>query len=331
MPQKKRRAEIPRHTEAQVQFASDRTCCVCRIKGKPFQIHHIDENPANNDFKNLAVLCLECHNETQIRGGFGRKLNAEQVILYRDDWLIQVAKTRAVNVNRIPIPNLEDQSVELELATTLAEVYRDREEYELLALHYSGIDNDELRDKYIELAIKQGMDDAGIIFFRSEQDRIDLIPEDLIEREIKRLEEQEMWFNLGRLYRNIEEYQLAAQVTCKGVVQAIAEGNVFTAAFHLKEMVSEGNLDYLFTYALNQAEEEKDLWWQYRCLQELEWDEEAKQFLLHHQKEIEELDEPGFNEQLALALGEKQRYTQLRKEEAQSLSAKLDSENNSVE
>ncbi len=100
MPQKKKRIEIPRDIEAQVQFLSDRTCCVCRVKGKPFQIHHIDEDPANNDPQNLAVLCLECHNETQIRGGFGRKLNANQIILYRDDWLTQVAKSRAASVNQ---------------------------------------------------------------------------------------------------------------------------------------------------------------------------------------------------------------------------------------
>lgn len=100
MPQKKKRIEIPRDIEAHVQFLSDRTCCVCRVKGKPFQIHHIDEDPANNDPQNLAVLCLECHNETQIRGGFGRKLNADQIILYRDDWLTQVAKTRAASVER---------------------------------------------------------------------------------------------------------------------------------------------------------------------------------------------------------------------------------------
>ena len=100
MPQKKKRVEIPRDIEAQVQFLSDRTCCVCRVRGKPFQIHHIDENPANNEPNNLVVLCLECHNETQIRGGFGRKLNADQIILYRDDWLIQVAKTRAANIER---------------------------------------------------------------------------------------------------------------------------------------------------------------------------------------------------------------------------------------
>ena len=101
MPQKKKRVEIPTAIVAQVQFLSDRTCCVCRVKGKPFQIHHIDENPANNEPDNLAVLCLECHNETQIQGGFGRKLNAEQITLYRDNWLTQVTKIRAVQVERL--------------------------------------------------------------------------------------------------------------------------------------------------------------------------------------------------------------------------------------
>lgn len=322
MAKKKIRVEIPRATEAQVQFASDRTCCVCRIKGKPFQIHHIDENPANNDPKNLAVLCLECHNETQIRGGFGRKLNADQVTLYRDDWLIQVAKTRAVDVNRLPTTDREDQLINVELATSLAEIYREREEYELLALHYLGIGNDELRDKYVELAIKQGMDDEGIIFFRSVQGRLDLIPEDVKKGEIKRLEKHRAWFSLGRLYRQLEEYELATKATCKGVIESIEEGNIFSAAFHLKEMFREGTLDALFIDALHDAEEEGDLWWQYRCLEELEWEEEANNFLLDHQDEIEELDTPEFNEVLTAALGDKERYVELRKEEAQSISAK---------
>ncbi len=223
----------------------------------------------------------------------------------------------------MPIADIEEnQSITIALATSLAEIYREREEYELLALHYLGVGNSELRDKYIDLAIQQGMDDESIIFFRSVQDRLDLIPGEVKKREIKRLESHNLWFSLGRLYRQLKEHELAIQATCKGVILSIEEGNIFSAAFHLKEMVSGGILDSLFINALSQAEEDDDLWWQYRCLEELEWDEEAKQFLLDHNEEIEELDEPEFNEPLALALGEKERYIELRKEEARSLSAK---------
>ena len=66
--------QIPTENAAKVLFFSDRTCCVCNIPGKPVQIHHIDENPSNNLIDNLCVLCLDCHNDTMIKGGFGRKL-----------------------------------------------------------------------------------------------------------------------------------------------------------------------------------------------------------------------------------------------------------------
>lgn len=87
---KKNRISIPDDVSAKVLFLSDRTCCVCNEKGKNVQIHHIDENPSNNNPENLSVLCLECHNDTMIKGGFGRKLTAAQVILYRDEWLSRV-------------------------------------------------------------------------------------------------------------------------------------------------------------------------------------------------------------------------------------------------
>ncbi|MFT5468631.1 MAG: hypothetical protein ACI8UO_003742 [Verrucomicrobiales bacterium] len=110
---KKTRVQIPPDTAAEVQFLADRTCCVCNVKGKPFQIHHIDEDPSNNDSANLAVLCLECHDETMIKGGFGRKLNADQVIKYRDDWNERVKRRReaAVNVSESVIPP-EDENEE---------------------------------------------------------------------------------------------------------------------------------------------------------------------------------------------------------------------------
>lgn len=79
---------------AEVLFDADRTCCVCRVRGRPVQIHHIDEDPSNNDLSNLVALCLDCHNDTQIAGGFGRRLDAGQVRQYREDWLQRIRSRR---------------------------------------------------------------------------------------------------------------------------------------------------------------------------------------------------------------------------------------------
>lgn len=97
---KKKRVPIPKEVAAEILFLSERTCCVCNTRGKQVQIHHIDENPANNDLKNLSVLCLNCHDETMIKGGFGRKLESNQIILYRNDWLKRV-KIRKEEADKI--------------------------------------------------------------------------------------------------------------------------------------------------------------------------------------------------------------------------------------
>lgn len=99
---KKNRIPIPTEMSTEVMFASDSACCKCRERGKTVQIHHIDDDPSNNSFKNLSVLCLECHNETQIHGGFGRKLNSDLVIKYRDEWIERV-KTRRDEADRLAI------------------------------------------------------------------------------------------------------------------------------------------------------------------------------------------------------------------------------------
>ena len=88
------RVSVPSDLVADVMFASDSTCCVCRERGKAVQVHHVDEDPSNNTLANLAVLCLECHNQTQLSGGFGRKLNAELVVKYREEWAARVSQRR---------------------------------------------------------------------------------------------------------------------------------------------------------------------------------------------------------------------------------------------
>jgi hypothetical protein len=103
MADKSGRIEIPQEVAAELLFRADRTCCVCRQRLRPVQIHHIDEDPTNSAIENLAVLCFDCHRETQIRGGFDRKLDAAQVRLYKMDWNRRVEAQRcAVALPAIP-------------------------------------------------------------------------------------------------------------------------------------------------------------------------------------------------------------------------------------
>jgi hypothetical protein len=91
---RKNRTQIPKDIAASILYQTNRTCCVCHQENKPVQIHHIDENPSNNDIANLTALCLDCHNETQKSGGFDRKLDPAQIKLYRDDWIKTMAEYR---------------------------------------------------------------------------------------------------------------------------------------------------------------------------------------------------------------------------------------------
>lgn len=88
---------------AEVQFLADRTCCICHQSGKQMQIHHIDDDPEHNDLDNLALLCLEHHAQTQLSGGFGRKLNATLVRRYKAHWASVVELRRNAEALRTEI------------------------------------------------------------------------------------------------------------------------------------------------------------------------------------------------------------------------------------
>jgi hypothetical protein len=68
------------------------------VPSKPVQLHHIDDDPSNNMEVNLAGLCTGCHGDTQIKGGFVRKLDAAQVRLYKADWEADVLAMRKASI-----------------------------------------------------------------------------------------------------------------------------------------------------------------------------------------------------------------------------------------
>ncbi len=67
---------------AEVMFASDRTCCICRSAGRKTEIHHIDEDPSNNDFNNLAVVCKDCQSDGPYQACFRSKPDFRDGKLY---------------------------------------------------------------------------------------------------------------------------------------------------------------------------------------------------------------------------------------------------------
>jgi hypothetical protein len=91
----KLRVPPPNDQSARLLFANRHTCCICRGPRHEVQIHHIDENPANNEWDNLAVLCLNCHGRVTGRPGFGRKFSRQEVLEYKRDWESQCAELNA--------------------------------------------------------------------------------------------------------------------------------------------------------------------------------------------------------------------------------------------
>ena len=82
----KTRIPIPDQLAAEVLFLADRTCCVCRDPHRKIQIHHIDEDPSNNIFPNLATLCGDCHSDAHSRYAFARNLGPLLIHRYNQTW-----------------------------------------------------------------------------------------------------------------------------------------------------------------------------------------------------------------------------------------------------
>jgi hypothetical protein len=80
------RKPVPDALATRLLVANRRTCCLCRVPGHELQIHHIDEDPANNEWENLAVLCLNCHGRVSGKPGFGRKFTVAELRAHKLDW-----------------------------------------------------------------------------------------------------------------------------------------------------------------------------------------------------------------------------------------------------
>lgn len=218
-------------------------------------------------------------------GGFGRKLDDEQVKLFRDDWVRLVAadRTPSSDESEPPASNYEG---DVELVTSLVEIHKEEESWLELALLYHHVGNRDLRDKYIELAISAGVHDSTEIYLRGLQGKANLVKTDVAEQVLDELADGEYWHDRARRLMDMGRPREAVIDYLKSILDSMEEGNAFSAAFYLRELVDADLITQTYLMAFDDAAAEGDLWWQVRVLEDLKWETELHAFVLAHRDEI---------------------------------------------
>lgn len=111
MTAKKKRTKIPGATEGQLLYKTDYKCCVCNKRGD--HIHHLDDNPDNNNIDNLAFLCFQHHNEATIKNSLSKTLRKESIIKYRKHHykVIENKRKRELGSLNKPINKLTEEKL----------------------------------------------------------------------------------------------------------------------------------------------------------------------------------------------------------------------------
>lgn len=82
----KQRKRIPGDLTDRLMAANRHTCCICCQPRHPVEKHHINGDPSNNEWNNLAVICRNCHGLVTARGNLGGRYTPGEVLRYKLDW-----------------------------------------------------------------------------------------------------------------------------------------------------------------------------------------------------------------------------------------------------
>ncbi len=102
----KKRKSIPAKTKAKLQKEIKSECPFCGNEDvEHFQIHHIDENPSNDVFDNLLLICPTCHSKIT-KGDINSEVVLQKKIsLSQENTTNQNQTTTKVNNFNAPINN----------------------------------------------------------------------------------------------------------------------------------------------------------------------------------------------------------------------------------
>lgn len=90
----KERRRIPTEQSDRLLASNRHTCCVCREPRHPVERHHIDGNPSNNEWNNLAIVCRNCHGLVTAKGNLGANYTPGEVLHYKQIWEKRCAEAK---------------------------------------------------------------------------------------------------------------------------------------------------------------------------------------------------------------------------------------------
>ncbi len=81
----KKRAKISQETVDEIMVLCKRKCCWCETN-EATEIHHIDNNPSNNEWGNLFPCCPICQKKFHTPTSFVRKITENELKMRRDNF-----------------------------------------------------------------------------------------------------------------------------------------------------------------------------------------------------------------------------------------------------
>jgi hypothetical protein len=171
----KKRTRVPGDLTDRLMAANRHTCCVCHQPRHPVEKHHINGDPSDNEWNNLAVVCRNCHGLLSIKGNMGAHYTAGEVLHYKLDWekrcaeaevneidspVDEIHETRIIEGNEHDLYSFEMQEGDelvfsIDASDPLAVVVCDEEDAEAWSEgeidHDEDNDNEPLPDGYLHL------------------------------------------------------------------------------------------------------------------------------------------------------------------------------------
>ncbi|MDR3741840.1 MAG: HNH endonuclease signature motif containing protein [Terracidiphilus sp.] len=82
----KQRRPVPVKVADRLMVANRHTCCICNQPRHPVEKHHINEDPSDNEWSNLAVVCRNCHGLVTQKGNLGARYSQGEVLFFKLRW-----------------------------------------------------------------------------------------------------------------------------------------------------------------------------------------------------------------------------------------------------